>query len=370
MSTPRSAPAVTLTDGRVLFSGGLGNQSALSIVEIYDPATNTWSTAPSLTIPRGIHTATLLANGEIVVAGGISAVNASAVALASAEVSQPGAASGAACALATDCGSGLCVDGVCCATACAGGATDCQACSVAAGAAQNGICGPTTGNACNDGDACTRTDTCQSGVCSGSNPVTCAPLDACHSAGTCSPSTGVCSNPTNNNPACGMVCITLQRGLAGSVADALINEVGADKNFGASGALTASVGSPGQRHGLLRFDLSAIPPGATITSATATLGVLLHGGAPVHAHRVTAPWSESSVTWSSFAGAYSPVVEATFPAVNTTTADLTALVQQWTSGAVANDGILLERGVDGTTVFGSCEAAPALRPSLQICYLP
>src|SRR2546425_8454799 len=57
-----------------------------------------------------------------------------------------------------------------------------------------GVCDPATGlcsnpnapdgTACNDGNACTQTDTRQSGTCVGSNPVTCAALDQCHVAGT------------------------------------------------------------------------------------------------------------------------------------------------------------------------------------------
>jgi len=68
-----------------------------------------------------------------------------------------------------------------------------------------GTCNPSTGNcsnpikpdgtSCDDGDACTQTDTCQSGTCTGSDPVVCNPLDQCHNAGTCNPSTGNCSNP-------------------------------------------------------------------------------------------------------------------------------------------------------------------------------
>jgi hypothetical protein len=53
--------------------------------------------------------------------------------------------------------------------------------------------GQPDGTPCNDGNACTQTDTCQQGTCVGSNPVVCAPLDACHDAGVCS--AGVCSNP-------------------------------------------------------------------------------------------------------------------------------------------------------------------------------
>ncbi len=51
------------------------------------------------------------------------------------------------------------------------------------------------GTACNDGNACTRTDTCQAGVCVGANPTVCSAEDQCHSVGTCDPATGACSNP-------------------------------------------------------------------------------------------------------------------------------------------------------------------------------
>ena len=52
------------------------------------------------------------------------------------------------------------------------------------------------GTACNDGSACTQTDTCMAGVCTGMNPVTCpAPPDACHDNGVCNPMTGACSFP-------------------------------------------------------------------------------------------------------------------------------------------------------------------------------
>ena len=51
------------------------------------------------------------------------------------------------------------------------------------------------GTPCDDGSACTQTDTCQAGVCVGSNPVVCTASDQCHVAGTCDPATGLCSNP-------------------------------------------------------------------------------------------------------------------------------------------------------------------------------
>lgn len=51
------------------------------------------------------------------------------------------------------------------------------------------------GSTCNDGNACTQTDVCSAGGCVGANPVVCAALDQCHDAGTCDPSNGKCGNP-------------------------------------------------------------------------------------------------------------------------------------------------------------------------------
>jgi hypothetical protein len=49
---------------------------------------------------------------------------------------------GLACAQNAQCQSGFCVDGVCCESACGGGAgSDCQACGVAAGGTADGLCG-------------------------------------------------------------------------------------------------------------------------------------------------------------------------------------------------------------------------------------
>src|SRR5262249_10313670 len=57
------------------------------------------------------------------------------------------------------------------------------------------------GSACNDGNACTQSDTCQAGVCTGANPIVCTALDQCHDAGTCDPANGTCSHPEKANGA-------------------------------------------------------------------------------------------------------------------------------------------------------------------------
>src|SRR5206468_1614367 len=51
------------------------------------------------------------------------------------------------------------------------------------------------GAPCDDGNACTRTDACQAGACVGGNPVVCTAADQCHIAGVCNAASGVCTNP-------------------------------------------------------------------------------------------------------------------------------------------------------------------------------
>src|SRR5438067_869841 len=76
MTLARMDHAATLLDnGEVLVAGGLsvdssGNYLFGSSAEIYDPVTNTWSSAGSMATARVGQTATLLANGQVLVTGG------------------------------------------------------------------------------------------------------------------------------------------------------------------------------------------------------------------------------------------------------------------------------------------------------------
>jgi N-acetylneuraminic acid mutarotase len=64
-------PAVVLKSGKILVSGGLGTGSAvLGGGELYDPSTGVWSPAGSLSVARFGHSATLLQSGKVLVTGG------------------------------------------------------------------------------------------------------------------------------------------------------------------------------------------------------------------------------------------------------------------------------------------------------------
>ena len=121
---------------------------------------------------------------------------------------------GQKCTTASQCGSGFCVDGVCCDKACGGTNTsDCQACSLAAGAAVNGTCGPVkAGATCRAGSGvCDLAETCDGSATTCPSDKVATAVTVCRvSAGNCDPAetcdglTKAC--PANNllNP--GTVC--------------------------------------------------------------------------------------------------------------------------------------------------------------------
>ena len=85
-----------LNDGRVLVTGGvfvpnlLGAATATptAAAEVYDPVAGTWTSA-AMSQARGLHTATVLSDGRVLVAGGAQGTVQAPISIADTEIFDP-----------------------------------------------------------------------------------------------------------------------------------------------------------------------------------------------------------------------------------------------------------------------------------------
>ncbi len=93
LSAPRGyATTTALADGTVLVVGGCADVACANVLfdaERYDPATDTWRSAGQMAKGRAGHTATLLADGTVLVTGGCSTQPCKGTSLATSEIWSP-----------------------------------------------------------------------------------------------------------------------------------------------------------------------------------------------------------------------------------------------------------------------------------------
>ncbi len=145
--------AAATVNGLAIVTGG-SSPGASAATALYDGVSDAWSAGPALLDARYAHTATALADGSVLVAGGIDA---SSNPLGTSEVLELKQGAGSNCSTTDDCASGFCVDSVCCNTSCS---EVCGACNLPG---KEGLCSPT--NAPRHG-SCLGAGAC-AGTCSG-----------------------------------------------------------------------------------------------------------------------------------------------------------------------------------------------------------
>jgi hypothetical protein len=151
-----------------------------------------------------------------------------------------------------------------------------------------------------------------------------------------------------------------------------------DSNFGSLPDIEVRPDNGANRRGLIRFDLSSIPPGSTITGARLYLYEEDKKLDQVtYIYRVTTSWSESSVTWNSpwlspggdfdaghIYASFQPNQSGCMQEI-----DLTDLIQEWVDGTPNYGFLLYSTGPNHILRYSSKEnPASAEHPKLQVTY--
>jgi hypothetical protein len=179
-----------------------------------------------------------------------------------------------------------------------------------------------------------------------------------------------------------------------AVADAYIDSIEPDTNFGTTWITYLRVKVPDARRALVKFDIpSSIPPGSTILAATLQMMTNPYDHIPgrglhVGVYKMNRPWVSTEATWRiaskgdswQVAGANGaadrdekPVVVTIVNAPSTQFSWLiTGLAQGWVNNPASNHGLMLIGDVMSTEYrFGSARSADArLLPKLVIDYIP
>ncbi len=173
--------------------------------------------------------------------------------------------------------------------------------------------------------------------------------------------------------ACDATCITIQRGTYGTVDDTWVMQAQPTMVFGASKTLYTGLTGP-KMVSLLRFDLSVVPLGASITSADMEITEFsTSANATVSIHPITAAWSEATTNYNTFANAYAPTVLASFTTAGHVGTgpiqiDLTSYVQNVLNGTLKPYGIALDQTAGDTRFRSSEHLQVSDRPKLTVCY--
>lgn len=206
------------------------------------------------------------------------------------------------------------------------------------------------------------------------------------------------SNPSNESISVAILkmyfedsCLTLQPD-ASDGQDAFVRDLAPSTNFGNSDEVTALAwtfsGSAMITHSMIGFDLSQIPLGAQISSASLYLynnpiaqstngeHSQLSGPNNWEIYRVNGPWDEDLVTWNN-KPSYDISTVVNVPASSSPnqdfTIDVSSLVQNMVNDPANSYGFLMKLATESyyrSIVLGSSNAIdPLIHPKLVVCYV-
>ncbi|MBB6215877.1 YVTN family beta-propeller protein [Anaerosolibacter carboniphilus] len=121
---------------------------------------------------------------------------------------------------------------------------------------------------------------------------------------------------------------------------------------------------------LLKFDISVIPPEVTITKATLRLFFFqkdVPGVQPLSVQRLTSNFSQNTVTWNTQPATGGTIYETNLTEDNLNNfiyLDVTGLAEDWFSGSIANNGLLLTTIENATSLMGFKGYDDAIVPNL------
>ncbi len=144
------------------------------------------------------------------------------------------------------------------------------------------------------------------------------------------------------------------------------------KNFGSRKYAKVREKSRKKRRALFRFDLSPVPHGATIQSATLYLRAARTSKQTIYLHRILDPWTEKGATWNNMADRYDPAATTSFVAPKKrkyVAVEITSLVQAWVNGDLPNYGFMLIAEPSKGSKFNTREAGSKKHPYLEIVYV-
>jgi hypothetical protein len=171
------------------------------------------------------------------------------------------------------------------------------------------------------------------------------------------------------------VSVTLQPGDGKDTS--LANGSLANSNFGTDQRVVVNWSGNLRSIGLVEFDLSGVPSGVSISSATLSLFHELNQclGCRYDIFRVTSAWSEGAVTFNTAPSIDSAAVASLTIGDSSVGVfrdwNITSMVAAWVSGAYTNYGIWIEEiPLSGTSsaYFSSSDNATGREPKLTIQY--